>query len=289
MSHCVTFHQNNFLSLWNIGLPLYELLTFRFRFPISVLHHGGLRLKLPWTKTFFQKTVSVIIWHLTYSFHKNPAALSSRTHRSEAYPLCKNAMTDPFNRDPEGLPKNVLFTTLQLNRKCTAFPQDSMENGFPMSSGMQSGACAFLAANIRRQPIIKSSFREELDRCQSFLFLLVVSLLQEEEKTALSVVVARLTEPIDEVCFLQWLPSTFVWWWGLMLLMAGRYAWATMKTLSSLYRSLPLGFVCLFISDQGFFFFFITAFIWLHSSVWAESEGLSHGLDLISSHHDLIM
>lgn len=80
-------------------------------------------------------------------FPQKPSSSLSRTHRSEVYPLCKNGTTNPFNRDTEDLPKNVLFTILRLNRKCTAFPQDS-ENGFPMSGGMQSGACFFLAVNI---------------------------------------------------------------------------------------------------------------------------------------------
>lgn len=154
MSRCVTFHQNIFLSLWNIGTPLYALLAFRFRFPISVLHHGGLKLKLPWTekKTVFPENSERDYLAPLLLFPQKPSSSLSRTHRSEAYPLCKNGMTNPFNRDPEGLPKNVLFTTLRLNRKCTAFPQDSAENGFPMSGGMQSGACVSLAANAYRQP-----------------------------------------------------------------------------------------------------------------------------------------
>lgn len=45
--------------------------------------------------------------------------------------------------------------------------------------------------------------------------------------------------------------SSFVWGWGWMLLMAGKYASASEKTLSSLQRSLPpLCFVCLFIAAE---------------------------------------
>lgn len=68
------------------------------------------------------------------SFYKNWASLSVARIWSDAYPLCKNAVTNPFNRDTEHLPKNVPFTTLRLNRKSTAFPQDS-------AIVVQSGAC----------------------------------------------------------------------------------------------------------------------------------------------------
>lgn len=86
--------------------------------------------------------------------HPPPIPLSIRawslyhTHRSEAYPFYKNCKSNPFNRDTEWLPKNVLFTTLRLNRKYTAFPPHAVENEFPMSGGMQSGACVFLAILI---------------------------------------------------------------------------------------------------------------------------------------------
>lgn len=82
-----------------------------------------------------------------FSFHKATATLC-HTHLSEAYPFYKNCKSNPFNRDTEWLPKNVLFTTLRLNRKYTAFPQRTVENEFPMSGGMQSGACVFLAILI---------------------------------------------------------------------------------------------------------------------------------------------
>lgn len=68
------------------------------------------------------------------SFYKNWASLSVARIWSDAYPLCKNAVTNPFTRDTEHLPKNVPFTTLRLNRKSTAFPQDS-------AIVVQSGAC----------------------------------------------------------------------------------------------------------------------------------------------------
>ena len=97
------------------------------------------------SQQFFQKTDYLAPQLL---FPQKPSSSFSRTHRSEAYPLCKNAITNPFNRDTEGPPKNVLFTTLRLNRKRAAFPHDSAENGFPMSGGMQSGACVPLAVNI---------------------------------------------------------------------------------------------------------------------------------------------
>lgn len=276
MSHCVTFHQKNFLSLWNIGLPLHELLTFRFRFPISVLHHGGLRLKLPWTKKFFQKTVSVIIWHLTYSFHKNQAALSGRTHRSEAYPLCKNAMTDPFNRDPEGLPKNVLFTTLQLNRKCTAFPQDSMENGFPMSSACNQ---VHVLTWLLISTISQANRRVRL--------LSIISLPSRH------LIATRGRENSTE-CYCRHTNRANTW--GLLFTMAALHLCVVMRLNVTDGRKvcmshnedtvitspIPPSWFCLpvYLWPR---FFFLSAFIWLNSSLWAESKGWSTGR--ISSRH----
>lgn len=103
------------------------------------------------SQQFFQKTESVIIWHLNYCFHKNRAALSVARIGLKHTHSVKTAKQIPLTETPRGPPENVLFTTLRLNRKCTAFPQDSAENGFPMSGGMQSGACVFLAVNIRCQ------------------------------------------------------------------------------------------------------------------------------------------
>lgn len=78
MSSSVTFHLNIFISLWNIGLlkPLHAIPAFQFEILSSV--------KLPWRKRsdslwtlapsctiivlFPQKTVSVIFWHLDFSF-----------------------------------------------------------------------------------------------------------------------------------------------------------------------------------------------------------------------------
>ncbi len=147
------FHQNIFLSLWTSGMPLHVLLAFCFRFLIPVLHYGGLKFKLPWTakSTVVPENSERDYLAPQLLYPQKPSSSLSRTHRSEAYPLCKNGMTNPFNRDTEGLPENVLFTTLQLSRKWTAFPQDSAENGFPMSRGMQSGACVFLALDVNCQ------------------------------------------------------------------------------------------------------------------------------------------
>lgn len=141
MSCCVTIFPVT-LKYWN-GF----LFDFCFGFLISVSRHGGLKFKLPWTEksTVFPENSERDYTAPQLLFPQKPSSSLSRTHRSEAYPLCKNGITNPFNRDTERPPKNVLFTTLRLNRKCTAFPQYSAENDFPMSGGMQSGACVLLA------------------------------------------------------------------------------------------------------------------------------------------------
>ena len=53
------------------------------------------------SQQFCQKTVRLIILHHYYCFHKNRAALSVTHIGWEAYPLCKNSITNPFNRDTE--------------------------------------------------------------------------------------------------------------------------------------------------------------------------------------------
>lgn len=151
MYHCVTSHQNIFLSLWNIGTLLCTLPAFHFRFPISVLHHGGAKYKLPQNRKvngFPRKRwawlsgTSITVSTKAEQLSQSHASAWKRTHS------VRNGMTNPFSRDSGGLPKNVLFTTRRLNRKCTAFPQGSAENEFPMSGGTQSGACVFLAITV---------------------------------------------------------------------------------------------------------------------------------------------
>lgn len=219
MSHCVTFHQNISLSLLTIGRPFYMLLDFCFWFLISVLLHGGFKFKLPWTEksTVFPENSEHDYLALQLLFPQKPSSSLSRTHWSEAYPLCKNGMTNPFNRDTEGPPKNVLFTTLQLNRKCTAFPQDS-ENGFPMSGGMQSGACVFLAvisavSHVSQAKEINrgASGRSQTPINHSHPFHAYHGATAGKVlKMVLNVVVAELTEATGELLFWQWLTPAFV-------------------------------------------------------------------------------
>lgn len=72
-SRCVTFHQNIFLSIWNIGRGFYVLLDF-WRLCRCTVAWSSNYLEQK-SQQFFQKTASVIIWHLRDCFHKNRAAL----------------------------------------------------------------------------------------------------------------------------------------------------------------------------------------------------------------------
>lgn len=181
-------------------------LTLCFGFLISVLHRGGFKIKLPWREksTVFPENSERDYLPPQLLFPQKPSGSLSRTHRSEAYPLCKNAITNPFNRDTEGPPKNVLFTTLRLNRKRAAFPQRSAENGFPMSGGMQSGACVLLAVNIYCQPEPERSMARRQGGAEPLsISVYYYSLLRKAPKTA--AVARKKAEGRGEVLFQQWL------------------------------------------------------------------------------------
>lgn len=98
------------------------------RFPLYIsdfcVTPQRLKAHITWkqkSQQFLQKTLSVIIWHLRYSFPQKASSSLGSTHRSEAYPHCKNAVTNPFSRDPKRLPKNVLFTTVRLEQEARCF------------------------------------------------------------------------------------------------------------------------------------------------------------------------
>lgn len=76
------------LKYWNAFF--YLLHDFCFWFLISVLHHGGLKFKLPWTEksTVFPENSERDYTAPQLLFPQKPSSSLSRTHRSEAYPLC---------------------------------------------------------------------------------------------------------------------------------------------------------------------------------------------------------
>lgn len=73
----VTFHQHIFLSrYWNAFLCVPCVLFSDFWFLCNTTVAWSSNYLEQKSQQFFQKTVSVIIWHLNYCFHKNGAALS---------------------------------------------------------------------------------------------------------------------------------------------------------------------------------------------------------------------
>lgn len=107
----------------------------------------------------------------------------------------------------------MLFTTLRLNRKYTAFPPHAVENEFPMSGGMQSGACVFLAIIIYSALRQRNQWsrRTPVDGHQSFHISLHFNAGVQKVLKSVLVVLVRLGEAMDKHQVEQRLPFAFLW------------------------------------------------------------------------------
>lgn len=180
MSHCVTFHQNVFLSLWYTGMPFfYVLLACCSWFLISVLHHGGLKFKLPWTE---KSTVSGIIWHLNYCFHKNRAALSVARIGLKCTHSVKTAQQIP------------LTETLRTCQRMCCSPFCDWTGSVLLFHRTQKMVFPWVVAcnqvHVFSWPLISASQSSQRDQessvrkdfHQSLLILVIISTLQERER-----------------------------------------------------------------------------------------------------------